>query len=90
MCILLIIACHFAFRHCFVYLFLLFTVSGYLFGIVSSRVMVFNATFNNISVILWWSVLVVEATGVPEKNNVMSITLSMKEIQTHNVSGDRN
>jgi hypothetical protein len=27
--------------------------------------MVFNATFNNISVISWWSVLVVEETGVP-------------------------
>jgi hypothetical protein len=30
-----------------------------------SRVMVFNSTFNNISVILWWSVLLVEETGVP-------------------------
>jgi len=28
--------------------------------------MVFNATFNNISVILWWSVLLVEKIGVPE------------------------
>jgi hypothetical protein len=27
--------------------------------------MVFNATFNNISVILWQSVLLVEETGVP-------------------------
>ena len=27
--------------------------------------MVFNATFNNISVILWWSVLLVEETGMP-------------------------
>jgi hypothetical protein len=27
--------------------------------------MVFNATFNNISVISWWSVLLVEETGVP-------------------------
>jgi len=26
--------------------------------------MVFNATFNNISGILWWSVLLVEETGV--------------------------
>jgi len=31
--------------------------------------MVFNATFNNISVILWQSVLLVEETGVPEENN---------------------
>jgi hypothetical protein len=31
------------------------------------RVMVFNATFNNILVISWWSVLLVEETRVPEK-----------------------
>jgi hypothetical protein len=31
---------------------------------VRVRVMVFNATFNNISVISWWSVLLVEETGV--------------------------
>jgi hypothetical protein len=29
-----------------------------------SRVMVFNATFNNISVISWWSVVLMEETGV--------------------------
>jgi hypothetical protein len=29
--------------------------------------MVFNATFNNISVISWGSVLLAEETGVPEK-----------------------
>jgi len=29
--------------------------------------MVFNATFNNISAILWWSVLLVEETEVPKK-----------------------
>jgi len=28
-------------------------------------VIVFNATFNNISIILWQSVLLVEETGVP-------------------------
>jgi hypothetical protein len=33
------------------------------------RVMVFNATFNNISVISWWSVLLVEETGVPGENH---------------------
>jgi len=32
-------------------------------------VMVLNATFNNISVILWWSVLLVEETGVHEENH---------------------
>ena len=31
--------------------------------------MVFNATFNNISVILWWSVLLVEEIGVPVENH---------------------
>jgi len=30
--------------------------------------MVFNATFNNISVISWRSVLLVEETGVPGEN----------------------
>jgi hypothetical protein len=29
--------------------------------------MVFNATFNNISVISWWSVLLVEETGVDQE-----------------------
>ena len=31
--------------------------------------MIFNDTFNNISVISWWSVLLVEQTGVPEENH---------------------
>jgi len=34
------------------------------------RVMVFNATFNNISIISWWSVLLVEETGVLGENNI--------------------
>jgi hypothetical protein len=64
--------------------------------------MVFNATFNNISVISLRSVLLVEETGVPGDNhwpaashwqtlshNVVSSTLTMSGIQTHNVSGDR-
>jgi hypothetical protein len=33
------------------------------------RVLMFNATFNNISSILWRSVLLVEETGVPGKNH---------------------
>jgi len=32
-------------------------------------VMVFNATFNNISVVSWRSVLFVEQTGVPRENH---------------------
>jgi hypothetical protein len=31
--------------------------------------MVFNATFNNISVISWWSVLLMEETGIPRENH---------------------
>jgi hypothetical protein len=40
--------------------------SGYQNGV---RVRVFNATFNNISVISWKSVLFVEETGVPGENH---------------------
>jgi hypothetical protein len=32
-------------------------------------VMEFNVSFNNISVISWWSVLLVEETGVPGENH---------------------
>jgi hypothetical protein len=35
----------------------------------SVMVMVFNATFNNISVMSWWSVLLVEETGVSGENH---------------------
>jgi hypothetical protein len=31
--------------------------------------MMFNATFNNISVILWRSILLMEETGVPVENH---------------------
>jgi hypothetical protein len=30
---------------------------------------VFNATFNNITVISWWSVSLVKETGVPGENH---------------------
>ena len=33
------------------------------------RIMVFNATFNNIAVISMWSVLLVEETGIPRESN---------------------
>jgi hypothetical protein len=39
---------------------------------VHGLVMVFNATFNNISVILWRSVLLVEETGVPGENHCLA------------------
>jgi len=32
-------------------------------------VMVFSNTFNTISVISWWSVLLLEGTGVPGENH---------------------
>ena len=64
--------------------------------------MVFNATFNNISVISWISVLLMEETGGPGENhqpakshcqtkshNVVSSTPRLSGIRTHNVSGDR-
>ena len=63
--------------------------------------MTINATFNNISVISWWSVILVEETGVPGENhkhaashlqsvlyNVISSTTRLSEIRTHNFSGD--
>jgi hypothetical protein len=63
---------------------------------------VFNATFNNISVISWLSVLFIEETRVPGENyrsatshwqtlshNVVLSTPHLSGIRTHNVSGDR-
>jgi hypothetical protein len=35
----------------------------------SDRIVAFNVTFNNILVILWWSVLLMEITGVPRENH---------------------
>ena len=60
--------------------------------------MVFNATFNNISVISWRSVLLMEETGGPGENHrpVAShwqtlshnvVHLALIEIRTHNMSG---
>jgi hypothetical protein len=40
--------------------------------------MVFNATFNNISVISWQSVLLVEETEVPEENHRSVTGLSIR------------
>jgi hypothetical protein len=44
------------------------TVSSPCFWIIV-RVMVFIATINTISVISWWSVLLVEKTAVPVENH---------------------
>ena len=37
--------------------------------ILHVSLMVFNTTFNNISVISWWSVLFMEETGGPGENH---------------------
>ena len=65
---------------------------------ITVMVMVFNTTFNNISVISWWSVLFVVKN--PEKStNLLQVTeklyhimvyevhLAMSRIQTHNFRG---
>ena len=64
----------------------------------SLSVMMFSATFNNIYVISWRSVLLMVETGVPYfmywvcttlSHNVVSSTPNLSGIRTHNISGDR-
>ena len=60
----------------------------------SVTVMKFNANFNNISVISWWSILLVEQTRVPRENHrpVASHkqTLSHVVLGTHRREQDSN
>jgi hypothetical protein len=44
-------------------------------GVYACGGLVFNATFNNISVISWWSILLVEETGVPEENHRQGVVV---------------
>jgi hypothetical protein len=61
------------------------------------NIMVFNATFNNISIILWRLFVLVEETGVPGENHrpaashwlTYSHNVASSTPRTHNVSGDR-
>ena len=45
--------------------------------------MVFNATFNNMSVITWWSVLLVVETGVTDKLSPGTLTSSTNKTDHH-------
>jgi hypothetical protein len=58
-------------------------VSVFTLSVIDPMVMVFNATFNNISVISWWLVLLAEETGVPRENN--RPTASHWQILSHHV-----
>ena len=50
------------------------------------RVMVFNATFNNISAIAWQSFLLVEETGAPAENRTQTLSHNVV-LSTPHLSG---
>ena len=55
----------------------------YIYIYMDNWFMVFNATFNNILVISWWSELLVEETGVPRENH--RLVTSHWQTLSHNV-----
>ena len=83
------------------YIHIIWTI--YQIVIIGVRVMVFNAIFNNISVISWQTDLLVEETRVPRKKNtdlpqvtdklynimLHRVLLGISGIQAQNFSGDR-
>jgi hypothetical protein len=75
-------------------------LEGCLFVCLFVCLKVFNTTFNNISVISWWSVVLMEETGGPGENHrpVAShwqtlshnvVHFALIEIWTHNIRGNR-
>ena len=49
--------------------------------------MVFNATFNNISVISWRAILLVEETGVPKENHRQTLSRNVVLSTPHHAKG---